>query len=136
VLSHRVLRVVAPALAVLAVATVLAGLAVGRSVDRHRSADRWDTAAAAATHDAAQVDDERHSDGEPPQVFRARHFERTERAQVRGRELHVEQADAGGEQRANERDQRHLRHVGRAVEHRLGGEQPADLHAVQALLLL
>lgn len=56
VLSHRVLRVVAPALAVLAVAVVLAGLAVGRSVDRHRSADRWDTAAAAATADAAQVD--------------------------------------------------------------------------------
>lgn len=48
-LSHRVLRVVAPALVVLLMAMVSAGLAVGRSADLHRSADDWEAAAAAAS---------------------------------------------------------------------------------------
>ena len=68
---------------------------------------------------------------EPLEVLGPRDVDRTERHQVRGRPLHVEQRRAASSQPVDEVDQRDLRRVGRAVEHRLAGEQAADPDAVQ-----
>ncbi len=70
---------------------------------------------------------------EQVEVRRAGDLDHAEGRQVRGAPLHVEQPArvAVGRQQPDQADQRHLRRVGLAVEHRLPGEQPADGHAVQ-----
>ena len=55
-LSHRVLRAVSPALVVVVLAAVLAGVAVARSGSAAQDAERWDRLARVGTARAAEVD--------------------------------------------------------------------------------
>ena len=66
------------------------------------------------------------------EVDLARDLDRAQRAQVRRRVLHLEQAGARLDQAGGEVDERDLGGVGRAVEHRLAAEHAADEHAVDA----
>src|SRR5581483_11389917 len=78
---------------------------------------------------------ERERPFEPRQVLVARDLDRTERREVGRQPLHVEQPlvlVARGAQQLDERDERGLRRVAHAGEHRLAGEAAAARHTVDS----
>src|SRR5262245_8702531 len=105
------------------------GRAKGLRYDRVPPALRSRTACTTAALYKVRLDLQRRV--QQTQVAAARDLHRAELLEMFGDPLRVEQQVPTGAQAVDERDERSLRRVARAMEHRLAEERAAKRHAVQ-----